>query len=267
MTETRESPVVKAAARAYRETRFYSDTYASEPTTLSEVSFLSGADFHRASGLLDCVINRDAIIGILPPFSRDASRLPFVVPEDEAELALRQRRIVRAFEDLGVEFSETPRFAIVADDRRGPFACEVAKGLYWEGLQTSMIHHNGSTDDLIRSVDELRPDFVVLTCARHLRNRLERPRKTVIIAEHCGDFSIEDLAFPALLYADGADLIGSRGAGRHWYDFDNDQLWLETNPLTGFSHVTKSRASCLPLVRYSLGRHVATEREPARARS
>jgi len=44
------------------------------------------------------------MIGILPPYFRDASRFPFTVPEDEAELVLRQRRIVLALKDLGVEF-------------------------------------------------------------------------------------------------------------------------------------------------------------------
>ena len=133
-----EGALTATAGKAFRSTRFYAETYESEPADASEIPYISDSDYHRAAGLLDCVVDREAIIGILPPYYRDASRFPFTVPEDEAELVLRQRRIVRAMKDLGVDFSAFPRFLIVADGRRGPFACELAKGFYWEGFQTSI---------------------------------------------------------------------------------------------------------------------------------
>src|SRR5690242_20333222 len=116
-----------AAGKAFRLTGFYAGMYEAEPADASEIPYISSSDYHRAAGLLDCIVNREAIIGILPPYDRDASRFPFTVPEDEAELVLRQRRIVRAMKDLGVDFGASPRFLIVADRRRGPFACELAK--------------------------------------------------------------------------------------------------------------------------------------------
>src|SRR3954471_22002426 len=147
-----EDALTATAVKAFRVTRFYAEVYEAEPADASEIPYISGSDYHRAAGLLDCVVDREAIIGILPPYYRDASRFPFTVPEDEAELVLRQRRIVRAMKDLGVDFGASPRFLIVADVRRGPFACELAKGIYWEGFQASMSYLDGGGDDLRREV-------------------------------------------------------------------------------------------------------------------
>src|SRR4051794_21538531 len=95
-----EGALIAAASKAFRRTRFYADLYDAEPAEASEIPFVSASDYHRAAGLLDCIVDREAIIGTLPPYYKDASRFPFTVPEDEAELVLRQRRIVRALGDL-----------------------------------------------------------------------------------------------------------------------------------------------------------------------
>src|SRR3954453_2883522 len=171
-----EDALTATAGKAFRLTRFYADVYEPGPADSSEIPSLSDADYHRAAGLLDCVVDREAIIGILPPYYRDASRFPFTVPEDEAELVLRQRRIFRAMRDLGVDFGASPRFLIVADGRRGPFACELAKGIYWGGAQAAIASLDGADpgDDLRRDVDAHDPDHVVLASGRHLRHALER---------------------------------------------------------------------------------------------
>src|SRR3954454_21135450 len=143
-----EGALIAAAGKAFRQTRFYGEVYEAEPADVSEIPYVSASDYHRAAGLLDCVADREAMIGILPPYLKDASRFPFTVPEDEAELVLRQRRIVRAWKDLGVDFGASPRFLIVADGRRGPFACELAKGIYWEGSQASVSYLDGAGDEL-----------------------------------------------------------------------------------------------------------------------
>src|SRR3954454_19350700 len=108
-----DDAMIATAGRAFRLTRFYGETYEAEPADLSEIPYISASDYHRAAGLLDCVVDREAMVGILPPYSRDASRFPFTIPEDEAELVLRQRRIVRALKDVGVDFGTSPRFLIV----------------------------------------------------------------------------------------------------------------------------------------------------------
>jgi hypothetical protein len=257
-----EDALIAAAGKAFRLTRFYGDLYESEPSEVAAIPHISVSDYHRAAGLLDCVVDRDAMIGILPPYFKDASRFPFTVPEDEAELVLRQRRIVRALKDLGVDFDAAPRFLIVADARRGPFACELAKGIYWEGFQTSMSYVNGTGDDLRQEVAIHDPDYVVLTSSRHLRHSLERPRGTVIVAEHCGDRPIDDLEYPSLLYADEVDLIGSRAGGRLGYDYDDEQLRIEVDPTSLLSHVSKLQFTCFPLVRYGLGQRVPTADGP-----
>lgn len=257
-----EAALVAAAARAFRLTRFYGELYEAEPADLSEIPYISAAEYHRATGLLDCVVDREALIGTLPPYFKDASRFPFVVPEDEAELVLRQRRIVRALQDLGVEFGASPRFLIVADGRRGPFACELAKAFYWEGFQSSIAYSNGTGDDLRWNVAMHAPDYVVLTSSRHLRHALERPPHTVMLIEHCGDPPIDDLEYPALLYADEVDFIGSRAAGRPAYDYDREQLLIEVDPVSLLSHVSKLQFTCFPLVRYGLGQRVATAADP-----
>jgi hypothetical protein len=257
-----EDALIAAAGKAFRLTRFYREVYEAEPASVSEIPYLSVSDYHRATGLLDCLVDRETMIGILPPYSKDASRFPFTVPEDEAELVLRQRRIVRALKDLGVDFGAAPRFLIVADGRRGPFACEFAKGIYWEGFQASVTYSNGAGDDLRREVAIHDPDYVVLTSSRHLRHMLERPRHTVMLVEHCSDRPIDDRDYPALLYADEVDLIGSRAAGRTEYDHDAEQLRIEVDPLSLLSHVSKLQFTCFPLVRYSLGQHVPTADVP-----
>jgi hypothetical protein len=253
-----EDALTAAAGKAFRLTRFYAEVYEAEPADASEIPFISTSDYHRAAGLLDCVVDREAIVGILPPYDRDASRFPFTVPEDDAELVLRQGRIVRAMKDLGVDFGASPRFLIVADGRRGPFACELAKGFYWEGFQTSISFANGTVDELRQDVDMHDPDFVVLASGRHLRHALERPRHTVWLVEHCGDPSIDGPDYPSLLYADGVDLIGSRAAGRTGFDYDPEQLLIEVDPSSRLSHVSKLRFTCFPLVRYGVGRRVPT---------
>ena len=253
-----EDALMATAGEAFRLTRFYADLYEAEPADASGIPYISPSAYHRSAGLLDCVVDREAIIGILPPFDRDASRFPFTVPEDEAELVLRQGRIVRAMKHLGVDFGASPRFLIVADGRRGPFACELAKGFYWEGFQTSIAFATGAVDELRRDVDMHDPDYVVLASGRHLRHALERPRRTVWLVEHCGDDPVDGLDYPSLLYADGVDLIGSRAAGRTGFDYDPEQLLIEVDPASRLSHLTKLRFTCFPLVRYGLGRRVPT---------
>ena len=253
-----EDALTAIAGKAFRLTRFYAGLYEAEPANASEIPYISNSDYHRAAGLLDCVVDREAIIGILPPYYRDASRFPFTVPEAEAELVLRQRRIVRAMKHLGVDFGASPRFLIVTDGLRGPFTCELAKGFYWEGFQTSISFRNGMDDELWQDIAMHDPDYVVLTSGRHLRHTLERPRHTVWLVEHCGDPPIDSPEYPSLLYADGVDLIGSRVAGQTDYDYDPEQLLIEADPASLLSHVSKLQFTCFPLVRYGLGRRVPT---------
>jgi hypothetical protein len=260
-----DDALTATAARAFRLTRFHADVYGAEPASAAEVPYLSAADYYRAAGLLDCVVDREAIIGIVPPYDRDASRLPFTVPEDEAELVLRQRRIVRALTDVGVNRDASPRFLIVTDRRRGPFACELAKGFYWEGFQTSLAFQCGTADELRREVAIHDPDHVVLTSGRHLRHALDRPRHTVWLVEQCGEPAIDARDHPTLLYADGVDLIGSRAAGRTGYQHDAEQLLIEPDPASGLAHVTKLKFTCFPLVRYGLGRRVPPDDGPGTA--
>jgi hypothetical protein len=257
-----DDALTETAGKAFRLTRFYAEVYEAEPAHAAEVPYISDSDYQRAVGLLDCVVDREAIIGILPPYYRDASRFPFTVPEDEAELVLRQRRIVRAMKHLGVDFGASPRFLIVADRRRGPFACELAKGLYWEGFQTSISFRNGTGDDLRQDVAIHDPDYVVLTSGRHLCHALEQPRHTIWLVDHCGDPPVDGPEYPSLLYADGVDLIGSRLAGSTGYDYDPEQLRLEVDPASLISHVSKLQFTCFPLVRYGLGRRVPTAEAP-----
>jgi hypothetical protein len=257
-----EDALTATAGRAFRLTRFYADVYEAEPPDASQIPYISESDYHRAAGVLDCVVDREAIIGVLPPYYRDASRFPFTAPEDEAELVLRQRRIVRAMKHLGVDFGASPRFLIVADGRRGPFACELAKGFYWEGFQTSISFRSGTGDELRQDVALHDPDYVVLTSGRHLRQALERPRHTVWLVERCGDPPVDGPEYPSLLYADGVDLIGSRAAGRTGYEYDPEQLLIEVDPASLLSHVSKLQFTCFPLVRYGLGRRVPTADAP-----
>ncbi|MDB5348914.1 MAG: hypothetical protein JWN86_161, partial [Planctomycetota bacterium] len=93
------------------------------------------------------------------------------------------------------------------------------------------------------------------------------PRHTVMLVEHCGDRPIDDLEYPSLLYADEVDLIGSRAAGRPWYDYDAEQLLIEVDPASLLSHVSKLQFTCFPLVRYGLGQRLPTADAPKREAS
>ena len=84
--------LLAAAKLAFRETSFYSHIYRSEPNDVSEIPFISLSAYHRAYGILDCIVDREAMIGVIPPFRRFAKKFPFSVPEDECELVLRQQQ-------------------------------------------------------------------------------------------------------------------------------------------------------------------------------
>ncbi len=250
--------LVPTAQRAYRQTRFYREYFEREPDNLVEIPAISVADYQRAAGLLDCIVSREAMIGILPPYFKEASRFPFTIPEDEAELILRQRRIIRALNDLGIDLKASPRFLIVADERRGPFACELAKGIYWEGLQASITYLSGPSNDLKGEIERFEPDYLFLASGREFRGALGRQSSSTILVEHCSDRLIDDRVYPAMIYADEVDLIGSRPIGRPWYDYDADQLLLELDARSSLTLITKLRFTCFPLVRYGLGQFVPT---------
>jgi hypothetical protein len=254
--------LLTVARRAFQQTRFYRDLYQAEPTDLSAVPYLSVSDYHRAQGVLDCLVDQQQMIGIIPPFHRNGGRCPFTIPEDEAELILRQRRIVRAMADIGVDLAGRHRFLIVADESRGPFACEISKGFYWEGHQASLCYVNGNADDLYQEIRHHDPDYVVLASGRSLRHGIEMPRSSVILVEHCSGPLIHDCRYPALLYADEVDLIGSRPAGRPTYDHDASQLLIECDPAARLSHLSKLEFSCFPLVRYDLGQRIPLLHNP-----
>lgn len=251
-----ERDLLTVAREACQQTRFYNELYEVEPRETSEIPFISVSDYHRAHGILDCIVDREMMIGSIPPLHRNVSRFPFNIPEDEDELVWRQRRIVRAMHDIGVVMNSPQRFLIVADESRGPFACEISKGFYWEGHQGSLFYFNGEEVDLHQEIQHHHPDFVVLVSGQHLRNGIQQPRSSVVLVEHCSESLLHDIQYPALLYADEVDLIGSRPAGRFEFDHEDSQLLIEMNPTSGISHISKLQFSCFPLVRYNLGQTI-----------
>ena len=84
----------------------------------------------------------------------------------------------------------------------------------------------------------------------------------MIVVEHCSGPPVDDRDFPALLYADEVDLIGSRPAGRAAYDYDAEQLLIEVDPASRLSHVSNLQFSGFPLVRYGLGRRLPMADDP-----
>ena len=256
-----DEALTAAAGRAFRLTRFYANLYRTEPTNASEVPYLSASDFHQADGLLDCVADREAIIGILPPYERDAGRLPFAVPEDEAELVLRQRRIVRTMGDLGVRIA-VPSVLIVADGRGGPFASEVAKGFYWEGFQTSIVFGGGSADELRGRSTRLTPTTSCWPAADTFAMLLDRPPRTVWLVEDCGRPPIEcaRASLAPLRRRRGPHRFESGGPSR--VRPRPRAIAHRGYPHSLLSHVTKLQFTCLPLVRFGLGRRVSTLEAP-----
>jgi hypothetical protein len=253
--------LLDAACRAFHRTRFYHDLYEVEPVDDADIPYISSTAYHQAYGILDCIVDREQIVGVLPSYRRNVRRFPFTVVEDAAELVLRQRRIVRALEDIGVPEDGACRFLIIADDSRGPFACEVSKGLYWEGHQASIFYLNGVDEDLQREVRLHDPDYTVLTSGRHLRRIIERPTSSIVVVEHCDNRPIQDLNYPALLYADECDLIGSRAPGRAYFDYDDEQLLLERVPASRATCISTLAFSCFPFMRYALSVSIPTRND------
>ncbi len=262
MLEASNFGLVDAARRAFQLTRFYHDLYKVEPADETAIPYISSADYHRVHGILDCIAKRETITGVIPSFHRNVRRFPFNVVENEEELILRQRRIVRALKDIGVPEDHAVRFLIIADDSRGPFACELSKGLFWEGHQASIFYLNGIDTDLQREVNLHDPDYVVLTSGRHLRKLIDIPESSILLIEHSDHALIQDFNYPAWLYADEFDLIGSRALGRTYYDYDDKQLLLEREPGSRVTHISTLNFSCFPLIRYSSGLIIPTQNDP-----
>jgi hypothetical protein len=250
--DSNDLALVNAGQRAFRETLFYRDLYENEPSRASDIPFISTADYYRANGLLDCIADRAKVIGIVPPFHRGGDSFPFVVPESEEELELRQGRIVRAMRDLCIDLDGTSRFLIVTDEAHGPFACEISKGLYWERCQASIVYLTERTEDVLQEIDLHAPTHTILVSGRHLRNQLAACSRSTIIVEHCSAALISDTGFPALLYADALDIVASRPSGRAEFAYDSSQLLLEVDPRSHHVHATKLNAAFFPLVRFSL---------------
>lgn len=250
--------MLSAAQRAYDSTRFYSDLYRQRPTSLDGVPTVSHANYHRARGLLDCITDREDVVGALPAYRRNVRRFPFNVVESEEEAALRHERFVQAMRDLGFPLDkERRRFLLLIDDACGPFGCELSKALSWERQQASMVLLNGSPEDLSADIRSHGPDVVVQVAGTPLVEQLPLNGAACIAVEHVEANVDASSNCPTLLVCDELHVVASRPAGREAWRFAGDQILLEQDDLSRLLHVTTLRFTCFPLIRYNLGCHLA----------
>ena len=98
--------VLDAAQCAFDETAFYRDRYRDRPASPADVPFVSHAAYHRANGLLECICDREEIIGAIAPWVRGVRRFPYNIVESETESAHRFDRLLHALGVLDLRTGE-----------------------------------------------------------------------------------------------------------------------------------------------------------------
>jgi hypothetical protein len=243
-----------AAQNAYDKTRFYSDLYGERPKRPQGIPVVNHAHYHRVQGLLDCITNREDVVGALPAYRRNVRRFPFNVVESDHEAALRHKRFVGAMRDLGFPLDRSKRrFLLLIDDACGPFGCELSKALSWERQQASMTCFNGNPGDLAEDIRAHAPDVMVLVARSLAADRPPLDGVPCIMVEHVESLAETPSACPTLLVCDELHVIASRPPEREAWRYAGDQILLEKDAASGLLCVTTLRFSCFPLIRYNLG--------------
>lgn len=248
------SRLLQVARRAYDETTLYKILYRSSPVSEASIPFVSHTNYHRARGIVDCMVAGAEIVGAVPAYHRNIRRIPVNVVESEEEWVLRQQRLVRALADLGIA-TEGPRysFLLIADDASGPFACELSKGLSWERHQASITYLAGRRELLAADLAAYRPDIVLIVTPELTGDQLPDCGARIFSVNHVERPPAPGPNGDEFVVCDELHVLGARPANDNTLYFDAEQLHLEVDPVSGLAAVTTLEFDCFPLIRYSLG--------------
>ena len=242
------TPLVTAQS-AFHKIQFYTELYEVCPETWNDVRFISRVQFQRARGILNCIDRTKNIAQVVPPYDRNVRRFPFTVVESAKDLQARQKRIVRALRDIGVQDGEILGFLLYADDGCGPFACDLSTGFAWEGHRASIAYFTGRREDIRFQIEAHQPDFIVWCLPYSPDQWVDLPADRVLCVLHM-DYPMPCPIYPGWLFADEVNLIGSRPVGREEFAIDKEQFYLEWDAITARPSLTTLSAEMLPLIRY-----------------
>ena len=108
--------LLSAAQRAFDETEFYSGLYELRPDDDQQIPFINHSDYHRASGLLDCITDRSEVSGYLPAYHRNIRKFPFNIIESDVEQKQRHDRLMHCLDILDIDSVKEIFLCVIDND-------------------------------------------------------------------------------------------------------------------------------------------------------
>lgn len=240
--------ILQAAQRAYDETAFYDGLYETRPVDADEVPFINHADYHRAGGLLDGITDRSLVAGALPAYHRNVRRFPFNIVESETEQKQRHQRFVHAMAMLGIGGNGPDTFLLIADDASGPFAGEFVTHLAWEHHLSPITFHHGAIEQLHDDIRCHAPANLIRISVPSRDYDLNGFEGNIITVQHVNQpiLPIEN----TLLACDEIGIFAGRKHPDDPFTYDQENLKIETDPVTGLWAFTTLHFGIAPFIRY-----------------
>lgn len=249
--------LLSAAQRAYDEVAFYRMLYPRRPCRKADIPFISYTDYHHAYSVLDCITGLADTLGAVPAYNRMGRRLPVTPLESGDEWNARQRRLVAGLALLGLPVPERQmNFLLLADDTTGPFACELSSCLGWVRHRASIRYIDGRHGALEHDVEAFDPDAVLIVTPQISPSDLAGTQRRIVAVTHVHSEAVDNQSCDRLLVCDELHVVAARPAGTSGYCRVASDLLFEHVPGSGHAAVTTMDFTCLPLIRYSLGRHL-----------
>ena len=249
MGTTMTDDVLQAAQSAFDETTFYRELYRTRPEEVDDLAFVSHAAYHRATGLLGCIADREEIIGAIAPWLRGVRRFPYTIVESDEESLHRFNRFVHALDVLGLRGDSPRKFAVVTDDAHGPWACELLKGLAWDSHQASMTYIENGVEAVAADIAALEPDCVIAATEPGVYSPPEGyPFVQAVHAEG----PAQSAGVDQLLTCDELHIFAARKKGADAFTYDARSLCVEQEPHSKLPAITTTEYDVFPLVRYVL---------------
>ena len=241
--------LLSAAQRAFDETEFYSGLYELRPDDDQQIPFISHSDYHRASGLLDCITDRSEVSGYLPAYHRNIRKFPFNIIESDVEQKQRHDRLMHCLDILDIDSGQPSTYLIIADDASGPFAGEISTCLAWEHNIASIVFHHSNLDQLLNDIKSCAPDYIIKVSNFSWQLDLREYSKKTITVLHV-DYPIPVSCRLAFLACDEIGVFAARKNPEDLFSYNEENLLIETNPLTRLPALTTVNFGIAPFIRY-----------------
>ncbi len=263
MPNNQNSLLLSAAKRAYSATLFYENLYQDEPVEIESIPHIRASLFHRCSGLLDCIVDRDLVCGTLPPFLRHGQEYPLTITESEKEMDLRHRRIMHSVNSiLEIVNSDRCSFLILSDEFTGPFCGEILSSLAWEHHRASVCYWLNE-EQLIRDLDAFKPDCLIIASPLVSLSDVIISKVKCIQIQHTSSMSNWSANVDALLVSDEFSVFAHRKLSQEKYQYLSESILIEKDPVSNYASITTHDFDCHPFIRYTVN-ICANELEPCR---